>query len=320
MSPLQPEGFDVTNAGRDRRTEGGDRADSGPMSDDLPLVLGALGDLVEDIRVQLSGPINVAADTEARIVRTRGGSAANVAVAAAAIEGRARFIGQVGTDPIGEAMAATLADAGVEIAGRRGGRTGTIVVLVGVDGERSMLTDRGSSHELVDPVAEWLDGIHTLHVPAYSLAVEPMAGAAADLIAHAHERAITVSIDLSSTSVLADYGVDAFAALVTGSAPTVVFANEDEAAVMVPHLDAMIDAGVTVVVHAARGATARHRDETATATAEPLAAPPDTTGAGDAFAAGYLCARAAGADLAAALLGGHGAARRHLTAGRRAPR
>ncbi|MFN3218993.1 MAG: carbohydrate kinase family protein [Acidimicrobiales bacterium] len=290
------------------------------MSDRRPLVLGALGDLVEDIRVQLSGPVNVATDTEARIVRTRGGSAANVAVAAAAIEGRARFIGQVGNDPIGDAMAAMLADAGVEIAGRRGGRTGSIVVLVGADGERTMLTDRGSSHELVDPVGGWLDGIHTLHVPAYSLAVEPMAGTAADLITQAHERAMAVSIDLSSTALLADYGIDAFAALLARLAPAVVFANEDEAAVMVDHLDPMVDAGATVVVHGAREASARHGDETLTRAAEPLPEPADTTGAGDAFAAGYLCARAEGAELADALDRGHGAARRLLTAGMRAPR
>jgi sugar/nucleoside kinase (ribokinase family) len=290
------------------------------MTDGSALVLGALGDLVEDIRVQLSGPINVATDTDARIVRTRGGSAANVAVAAAAIEGRARFIGQVGADPIGDAMTATLAAAGVEVAGHRGGRTGTIVVLVSPDGERTMLTDRGSSHELTDPVPDWLDGVHTLHVPAYSLAVEPMAGTAADLIAHAHDREIAVSIDLSSIAVVAAYGIDAFGERLAGLSPTLVFGNEDEGALMGGRLDALVDTGTTVVIHGARQAWARHGDETTTVATEHLAAVADTTGAGDAFAAGYLCARADGAGIAASLTGGHDAARRHLTAGRRAPR
>lgn len=290
------------------------------MTDGSPLVLGALGDLVEDIRVLVSGPINVATDTEAHIVRTRGGSAANVAAAAAAIEGRARFIGQVGSDPIGDAMAATLADAGVDVAGRRGGRTGTIVVLVGPDGERTMLTDRGSSHELTDPLAVWLDGIHTLHVPAYSLAVEPMAHTAAALVAAAHHHAITVSVDLSSTAVLADYGVDAFAALIAHLAPTVVLANRDEAALMARYLDGWVEAGATVVLHGAGDATAHAGSETATAAAEPLARVTDSTGAGDAFAAGYLCARATGAGLAECLAEGHRAARSHLTAGMRARR
>ena len=282
-------------------------------------LLGALGDLVEDIHVDLAGPINVATDTAARITRTRGGSAANVAVAAAAIDGAARFIGQVGVDTIGAAMASTLTDAGVEIAGHRGGRTGTVVLLVDPDGERTMLTDRGSAHELTDPAAGWLDRLHTLHVPAYSLVVEPLATAAATMVAWAHDRGTTVSVDLSSTAVIEDYGLDAFAALIAGLAPTVVLGNEDEGALLTTRLEPIVDAGATVVVHGARAATMRVDDRTVTVAAPRLVGIADTTGAGDAFAAGYLCARAAGVGPAEALAAGHDAAGTHLTA-RRAPR
>lgn len=290
------------------------------MTEARALLLGALGDLVEDIRVTPTGPIRAATDTHARVVRTRGGSAANVATAAAAIDGRARFIGQVGADAVGAAMAATLDEAGVELAGHRGGRTGTVVVLVDPAGERTMLTDRGSAHELSDPSPNWLEGLHTLHVPAYSLVTEPLATTASTLIAWARARTICVSIDLSSTAAIAAYGIDAFVALVVGHAPTVVFGNADEAAAVHGRLDPVIDAGGTIVVHGADEASAHHPGGTIVVPTTPLASVADTTGAGDAFAAGFLCATAAGAGLADAMGAGHAAARRHLTVGLRAPR
>src|SRR5215210_3509457 len=57
-------------------------------------VLCTLGDVVEDVVVWLHEPINYGTDTPARIVRRRGGSAANVASFAAAIAGASRFVGQ----------------------------------------------------------------------------------------------------------------------------------------------------------------------------------------------------------------------------------
>jgi sugar/nucleoside kinase (ribokinase family) len=46
-------------------------------------VLLAIGDLVEDILVVLAGPPILGTDNDCHIVRSRGGSAANAAVAAA---------------------------------------------------------------------------------------------------------------------------------------------------------------------------------------------------------------------------------------------
>src|SRR5688572_17833675 len=110
-------------------------------------MLCAVGDLVEDVVVLLDGPPARGTDTTARISRHRGGSAANVAVAAAAAsrEKRARFVGHVGADDLGDRLLAELAAAGVDLAVTRGGHTGSIVVLVDPDGERTMLTDRGAS-------------------------------------------------------------------------------------------------------------------------------------------------------------------------------
>src|SRR5437868_7614502 len=91
-------------------------------------VLCTLGDLVEDVVVWLHEPINYGTDTTARIVRRRGGSAANVAVFAATDGGASRFVGQVGDDETGTRLLARLHEDGVDTVVARGGRTGSIVV------------------------------------------------------------------------------------------------------------------------------------------------------------------------------------------------
>ena len=71
-------------------------------------MLGTLGDLVEDIVVRLGGPVNLASDTAAVVVRRRGGSAANMAVSAVRAGSAARFIGQVGEGANGDVLIASL--------------------------------------------------------------------------------------------------------------------------------------------------------------------------------------------------------------------
>lgn len=171
-------------------------------------MLGVIGDLVEDVVVRLHEEVNVASDTEATVIRRRGGSAANVVVSAINAGGRARFIGQVGDDGAGRWLTEQLAATGAEVVVRRAGRTGTIVVLLDVRGERTMLADRASATDLADPEPRWLDGLATLHIPFYSLAVEPLGATARTLAAWAHERGITVSVDAPSAAVLQRYGID----------------------------------------------------------------------------------------------------------------
>ncbi|NBV81949.1 MAG: carbohydrate kinase family protein, partial [Actinobacteria bacterium] len=108
-------------------------------------MLCAVGDLIEDIVVQLHGEINRDTDTPAAITRRRGGSAANVAYFAAKLTGRSRFVGCVGDDPLGDSLVAQLSRHGVDVRGERHGRTGSIVVVATTDGNRTMLTDRGSA-------------------------------------------------------------------------------------------------------------------------------------------------------------------------------
>lgn len=277
-------------------------------------VIASLGDLVEDIAVRLAGDVNVASDTTATIRRRRGGSAANMAVAVARLGGSARFIGQVGADPVGEMLVAELYRAGVEPVVRRGGRSGTIVVLVDQHGERTMLTDRGSCGDLADPDPGWLDGVAALHVPAYSLVDGSLAATAATLVGWAHERGALVSVDLSSAALIDAVGADALGALLTSLAPDLVLANELEAA----HFGGVerlveIGAGVTVVKQGAAPALVEVSGVWSEVAAQQVGEVHDTTGAGDAFAAGMVAGLVAGRALRDAVDSGHAAAAAALT-------
>lgn len=249
----------------------------------------ALGDLTLDVVVRLGGPIAVEGDTEAEIVLAPGGQAANVAAWAAALGASARFIGRTGHDEAGSMARAGLRERGVDALGPAGGRNGLICSLVSFDGARSMASDRGTAVELrpEDIEADWLDGCDHLFVSGYALMREPIRSAATRAVELARRNGALVSIDLASWSAIRDSGADAFRESVVELEPDVVFANEDEQRVVQGPL-----AGVTWILKHGAGGCSFDGIEREPVPVERVV---DTTGAGDALAAGYIVG---GADLA----------------------
>ena len=237
-----------------------------------------LGDLLLDVIVRLSQPLAEGADADAVTRLGPGGQAANVAAWVAELGGEARFVGKLASDEAGGIAARGLEQYGVEVRGPVvSGRTGTVVSLVAVDGSRTMASDRGVSPELtaeeLDP--DWLAGCTHLHLPGYSLLRSPIDEASL----RAAGLAPRVSVDLSSWSAIRDFGPARFRERLEALRPAIVFANEEEERILGGPLS-----DCTWVLKRGSSGARFGEHELPAVPADVL----DTTGAGDAFAAGYL--------------------------------
>ena len=267
-----------------------------------------VGDIMVDVRTQLPGELAIGSDTPAPITLSGGGSAANTAAWLVAAGCAATLVGRVGADPLGRHALDELAAAGVDLAVSVDPDlpTGACIVLVGPDGERTMVPSPGANAR-GGSVPTLTAGTH-LHVSGYALFHDAAAPVALAALTSARSAGCTVSVDAASAAPLRTYGPKRFLDAV---APTLLFANLDEAAVFAGTRDADSAArllglrcGEAIVKQGAAGAVWSDGKQIVRAGCEP-AEVVDSTGAGDAFAAGVLAARLAGAEVRQQLEAGH---------------
>jgi sugar/nucleoside kinase (ribokinase family) len=266
-----------------------------------------VGDLMVDVVARLSGPLARGSDTPAGIERHGGGQGANVAAWLAACGVPVTFVGRAGDDALGREAVAELEAGSVDarVTLDPGRPTGTCLVLVEPGGERTMVPDPGANDALVVEVLP--EGEH-LHLAGYTLLREGSRAAGIHALTQARARGMTTSLDPSSAAPLAAVGTARF--LEWAGPVDLLLANADEAALLSGHPDAqhsaraLTGAAAEVVVKlGAEGAAWSGGVQVRRRPAEAVDVV-DTTGAGDAFAAGLLSAWRPGGDPEAALAAG----------------
>ena len=237
-----------------------------------------------------------------------GGSAANSMAGIAAMGGRAGFVGQVAEDQLGLIFEHDMHALDVRFETPPlvdGPPTGRCLILVTPDGQRTMNTCPGASHELgiaaLDP--ELIASAAILFLEGYLWGPEKPRAAMLKAVEIAHAAGREVAFTLSESVCIAGRK-EGFARMIDGGGVDLLFANEDEALQLTGRADP--DAALAelagkvdtlVVTRGAEGATAISHGERISIPAAPVAQVVDTTGAGDLFAAGFLTARAKRAPL-----------------------
>jgi sugar/nucleoside kinase (ribokinase family) len=279
-----------------------------------------VGDVVDDIVVRPLGSVNTASDTEAEIRRTAGGSAANVAAWLGHLGADARFVGRAGIEGAARHRAALTAyGVDARVIADPDAETATIVLNLDAAGERTMFVDRAANARLspADLPPAVLDGVGWLHLTGYSFFDDAVRPAVLDLLARARVAGCGVSVDPSSAGFLQRCGADAFLGWVAGVdllLPNLLegrcLTGLEEPGAIASSLAEQLPA---VVLTLGAGGALLVADGAASQVAAAPADVLDTTGAGDAFAAGFLSVWTGVRDPAAALAAGATAAARSVT-------
>ena len=274
----------------------------------------SVGDLVQDIAIVLDGPLQPDDDSPATITLRGGGQAANFCAWTAALGEAVRLVTRVGDDDTGRRLVADLEGRGVEVRAVWAAEpTGAIAVLIGADGRRTMATQRGASVGLSpgDLDEAWFRDANLLHLPAYSLFLEPLAASARAAIRVVRDAGGMLAVDLSSAAGLRAFGPARMAYVLARMKPEVLFATEAEAHTLAVPLESL--AQVPVLKLGSQGVRVFGHEIRA-----PQVQAVDSTGAGDAFAAAFCAAWLHGsAPVEAAARGVEAATQSVLVAGAR---
>ena len=270
-----------------------------------PIVL-SIGNLNLDIYMKIGNlpGIDEAVDAFEAYVGG-GGSAANFSVQIAKLGLGSRFMGSVGSDTVGGILVDELKTFGVDARFvKRIGyeKTGTVAVLVGLDGSKRMIAYRGANMGLIpsDIDGAALDGVSHVH----------MATGRTEIIEAGlrRSRSIGATASIDGGTSLARKGIDVVASLLKGI--DVMFMNSVEASLL-SGVEDPIKAGFTiyskveprelVITLGPKGALCISGDESRVVEAFRVT-PVDTTGAGDVFAASYVSARLMGLGIVERLI------------------
>ena len=270
-----------------------------------------VGDIMLDVSAVIGSSILPGVETRATISTQGGGAAANVASWLSVSGTPAYLIARVGDDAAGQTVLAELDKYGVEHSQTiiPDVNTGVVIVLVDALGERTMFPDSGANSGLSLADLPPLDEITAVYLSGYPLVNPKSREGALDILRSVKERGLPVIFDPSTVGVLLEVGLSQvrdWLALVD-----VVILNEEEAHFLSGKKNPIEAAAellkstpLVVIKRGGNGALAQARGSSVVQISAIEAVVVDTTGAGDAFAAGFILVWANGGELVDALNNG----------------
>lgn len=262
--------------------------------------------------------------------RCSGGSAANTIAGIADLGGTGSYSCKVGPDALGDFYLEDLRKLGVQVNGehRAPGTTGTSLVLITPDAQRTMLTHLGVSSTLAadDIDADAIRAAQWLYIEGYLLPGETTRAAALAAVTIAKEAGVKVALTASDPWCV-QMCRDLIWQLLDDRSVDLLFCNEIEGRALAGETDPIAAAhaihrhAVSVALtHGAKGSILVHEEQVYPIEGVDVEAV-DTTGAGDMYAAGVLYGLTHGLGWAeAGRLASHAAARVVSAMGARLPR
>lgn len=231
-------------------------------------------------------------------IECSGGSAANTIAGLASLGGRGAFIGKVRDDQLGKVFHHDIEALGVHFptdAAADGASTARCLIHVTPDAERTMNTYLGACVELgpADVDEDVVRAAQVTYLEGYLWDKDNAKAAFVKAAELAHEAGREVSLSLSDPFCV-DRHRDSFRDLVENHVD-ILFANEDEI-LSLYQVDTFDEAlqhvrghcKIAALTRSAKGSVVINGDEVHIVDAEPDVSVADTTGAGDAYAAGFL--------------------------------
>ena len=267
-----------------------------------------IGDVMLDVVVRINTEVNYGSDTPAKISTHGGGAAANVASWLAFSNHEVQLVSRVGDDPAGTAVMAELDKLGVQHGNIviQGAQTGVVAVLVDKTGERTMFPESGANSGLNLSDLPALENVSAVYLSGYSLLNPASTTGVVAMVNAITSAKIPIIFDPASVGTMNHVGL----ASVKNILPRmdIVILNEEEAFYLTGRSDIQLAlkelnelVPIVVIKRGSQGDIAIKRDLDSLEVSAKSANVIDTTGAGDAFAAGFIGSWIEKSDLLAAM-------------------
>jgi sugar/nucleoside kinase (ribokinase family) len=257
-----------------------------------------IGDLMLDVVAQIpTSPheLHLGNDTRTIISTHGGGAAGNTASWLAVLGNDVTMVGRIGNDTAGSAITAEFDALGISYGNivKEGLHTGVVVCLVDPSGERTMLADNGANAGLDVSDLPALDGVDAIYLSGYAPLAPLSREGVLEMVRTINSRGIPIVFDPATVGGM--QGVPVEDILSWCALMDTVIMNEEEAIYLsgLSDCESALNFFVeltprAIIKRGSAGAIGLERGGQIISIAATTSAVVDTTGAGDAFAAGFI--------------------------------